>query len=302
MFDVFTEEIEVQIKHGISNLYWYHKDLKKAWERCGVAEQICTRIFAMKMPDGNRPSKRQFMDMLYEELKGSEFNRRLEISRNFVRQLVEHDNFVPQDPKHRIEIAETCALRLRELIKKQTEARSRTELLRLQAQRESRTNYEKELSTIREEFNGLLNLRPQERGYKLQELFCRVLKMNGLECVQPFKIEGEQIDGGIKFDGHFYLIEITFPNKKVGQETIAGLYLKVEGKLEARGIFVSMSGYSQEVINSLPKGKPIRVILLDGVHLANSVSGIYSFNQLLDHAIRLASTKGLIYCSHDLRD
>jgi hypothetical protein len=36
MFDVFTEEMEVQIKTGISNLYWFREDLRKAWLRSSV--------------------------------------------------------------------------------------------------------------------------------------------------------------------------------------------------------------------------------------------------------------------------
>lgn len=31
MFDVFTEEIEVLLKDGIANLYWFKRDLHKAW-------------------------------------------------------------------------------------------------------------------------------------------------------------------------------------------------------------------------------------------------------------------------------
>lgn len=39
---------------------------------------------------------------------------------------------------------------------------------------------------------------------------------------------------------------------------------------------ISMSGYSKEVLNSLPRGKEIKLILLDGVHLANVIYGNYT--------------------------
>jgi len=71
MFDVFTEEIEVQIKKGISNLYWYLGDLKKAWLRSGVDERIVERLFSLRHDDKSKLSKRQLMDKLYEELRKS---------------------------------------------------------------------------------------------------------------------------------------------------------------------------------------------------------------------------------------
>ena len=48
MFDVFTERIEVLIKDGMANLYWYKGDLHKAWLRSGVPAGLCR---------GDRPAK-----------------------------------------------------------------------------------------------------------------------------------------------------------------------------------------------------------------------------------------------------
>jgi hypothetical protein len=102
MFDVFTEEIEVLLKDGIANLYWFKRDLYKAWLRSGVLQDIADRINALLDSEGRKLSKRQQMDQLYIELRNGDYNRRLEISRNFVRLLIEHNDFTPQDEKHRI--------------------------------------------------------------------------------------------------------------------------------------------------------------------------------------------------------
>jgi hypothetical protein len=109
MFDVFTEQIEVLIKDGIASLYWYKADLQKAWLRSGVPQPLTRQISQETDTEGNTLSKRKQMDRLYEELRTSDLNRRLEASRNFVRILVEHKNFVPQDPRHRVDIAERAA-------------------------------------------------------------------------------------------------------------------------------------------------------------------------------------------------
>jgi hypothetical protein len=78
------------------------------------------------------------------------------------------------------------------------------------------------------------------------------------------------------------------------------LYLKVEGKMDTRGLYIAMEGYSDEVLEALPKGKEIKVLLLDGNHLANVISGLYTFQELLEHAISQASGKANIYCSHNI--
>lgn len=117
MLDVFTEEIEVLIKDGLANLYWYKADLHKAWLRSGITERLAQEISNTTGSDRLKLSKRKQMDVLYERLRSLDYSRRLEISRNFVRILIEHKNFVPQDEKHRIEAAERTALKLKEIIR-----------------------------------------------------------------------------------------------------------------------------------------------------------------------------------------
>lgn len=87
---------------------------------------------------------------------------------------------------------------------------------------------------------------------------------------------------------------------KSAHKEISSLYLKVEGKMEARGIFISMNGYSSEIIESLPKGKKLTTLLLDGMHISNVIFGRYTFQELLEHSLSQASLKGEIYCSADL--
>jgi hypothetical protein len=63
MFDVFTEQIEVLIKAGIANLYWYKGDLQKAWLRSGVPSPLTKCISQEKNADGEILSSQQ-MDRL----------------------------------------------------------------------------------------------------------------------------------------------------------------------------------------------------------------------------------------------
>ena len=59
MFDVFTEEVEVLIKDGIANLYWYKGDLQKAWLRSGVSSAVRDEIVRLKSEEGRELSKRR---------------------------------------------------------------------------------------------------------------------------------------------------------------------------------------------------------------------------------------------------
>ncbi len=50
--------------------------------------------------------------------------------------------------------------------------------------------------------------------------------------------------------------------------------------MDGRGLFISMSGFTQGVMDCLPHGKSLSMMLLDGVHLANVFAGLYTFQEL----------------------
>lgn len=300
MLDVFTEEVEVLIKDGVANLYWYKSDLHKAWVRSGVSIEIKNNIAASKGDQNRDLSKREQMDMLYEKLRTGDYNRRLEISRNFVRILIDQKGFAPQSEKHRIEVAERCSLKLRIMIDEQEKNRQYKDSIRASAEKATRDTFESKLADLRVKFSDSHSLAPQKKGYLLEEIFNDLMLISGTPVEEPFKIDGEQFDGAIKYDGNFYLIELKWTESKSDPKEISHFYYKVDGKMQARGIFISMNGFTPGVMSTLPKGKELKVLLMDGTHIANSIYGLYKFQELLEHAIKQASLKGDIYCSHNL--
>lgn len=300
MLDVFTEEIEVTVKHGIANLYWYRSDLVKALIRSGVSSSLAYSLLNQNNEDGSKFSKRQIMDSLYAKLRDGDFNRRLEVSRNLVRVLVEHKSFSPQDPKHRIEEAERCALKLKQIISEQQRDRSQWEREQTKKQHSSQVDYFSELETLQKRFNQAFGLPPQKRGYELEKIITDLMRISSIPVESPFKILGEQIDGAIKYDGHYYLLEVKWLGTPAEPKDIGAFYFKVDGKLGARGLFVSMSGYSSGVLESVPKGKDLKVLLIDGRHVTNVISGIYRMQELLDHAIKQATLRGVIFPPYEL--
>lgn len=120
-------------------------------------------------------------------------------------------------------------------------------------------------------------------------------KISGLEVTKPFKVNGEQIDGAVKYDGEHYIVEAKWQDKASANEPVYQFAQKVEGKMYGRGLFVSVNGFSDHVISSLVSGKAIRTIFIDGGDIMLVLENYLSFSEMLDKKIGLAQTKGLIY-------
>jgi hypothetical protein len=158
-----------------------------------------------------------------------------------VRTLVEHRNFVPQDPRHRIEVAERAALKLRELIKNQEVEREEKDRAKREAAVTPRKTYLQELETVRQSFEKAQSLAPQEKGYALEKIFVELMRISRVEVTEPFRIVGEQLDGAVKHDGHHYLVELKWFADKLEPKHVGSFYFKVEGKFEARGLVIAMN-------------------------------------------------------------
>ena len=153
-----------------------------------------------------------------------------------MRILIEHENFVPQDERHRVEIAERVALKLRELIRDQEKEREYQDQIRRRAENASKESYQSQLAQLSERFVQAHVLAPQQKGYALEKLVGELMQISGIPVEDPFRTVGEQIDGAIKYDGHFYLLELKWIADRVDPKEIGHFYYKVEGKLDARGI------------------------------------------------------------------
>jgi len=296
MFDVFTDEIEVLIKDGMANLYWFKGDLHKAWLRSKVEPRLINEIKNLRAAEGKPLTKREQMDALYERIRVLDYNRRLEISRNFTRILIEQESFVAQDRGHQIQRAQLAALRLREMRDRQFKQQE-VKQARVVARTET---YNDKREKLQERFLDIHNLSPQQKGYALEKLFADLMEASGIPVEKPFNNLGEQIDGAIKYEGRYYLIELKWRADQTDPKQLRDFYVKLIGKPDGRGIFLSMSGFTDGAVKTLPHGKEINMMLLDGVHLSNVLFGHYTFHQLLDHAIKTVSLKGEIYCAHAL--
>ena len=133
------------------------------------------------------------------------------------------------------------------------------------------------------------------RGYELESILQLLSKLASLEVTEPFRVNGEQIDGAIKYDGEHYIIEAKWQDKAAANEAVYQFAGKIEGKMYGRGLFFSIHGFSENVVGSLVAGKAIKTVFIDGGDLVLVLEGLVGFTEMLDRKIKAAQTKGLIY-------
>ena len=134
-----------------------------------------------------------------------------------------------------------------------------------------------------------------KRGYALEEILRSLSQISSLDVTEPYRVNGEQIDGSAKYDGEHYIIEAKWQDKAAANEAVYQFAGKVEGKMYGRGLFVSIHGFSENVVASLVAGKAIKTVFIDGGDLIVVLEGLVGFTDMLDRKIKAAQTKGLIY-------
>lgn len=125
------------------------------------------------------------------------------------------------------------------------------------------------LKELQQRLIDLSALSPQDRGYKFEKFLNALFGACGLTPQAPFRLVGEQIDGSFMVSGgDTYLLEARWQNERVGQSELLILAGKIAGKAQwSRGLFVSISGFSQEGLEAFTRGKPTNLICMDGFDL-----------------------------------
>lgn len=98
---------------------------------------------------------------------------------------------------------------------------------------------------------------PHRRGKKLEGVLNRLFETNGILIREAFAVTGtegegivEQIDGVVEIDGEVYLVEMKWWNEPLGVETVSQHLVRVFNRGQARGIFISASGYTEPAVKT----------------------------------------------------
>lgn len=140
----------------------------------------------------------------------------------------------------------------------------------------------------------------RRRGREFELLIKDLLEIEKLEPRGSFRPKGEEMDGSFIYNQKIYLLEAKWHDKPLPASSIYQFKGKVEGKLVGTiGIFISMSGYSEESVDALTFGKSLNIILFDKADFEKCIYETNGFSAVLSQKLRKAAESGLPFYSVD---
>ncbi len=136
----------------------------------------------------------------------------------------------------------------------------------------------------------------QRRGRDFERFLKSLLHADGLDPRASYKPDGEEIDGSFLMDGRVYLLEAKWHKEPLPASSIYAFKGKVDGKLLGTiGVFISVSGYSENAVDALTLGKALNLILFDGDDIRAALEAENGFRLIMLDKLRAAAEGGLIY-------
>ncbi len=292
----FPADIKGCMKDCILSLFWPRKDIVGFFEKHG-----CTKaeIAPLQLEGENALKRPEIIDALFTAL-AARSDQGLGPFRAMLQSLLNWSHFDSYYFDKLRKLDRDTANKNLEHLRQLQEIRD----AKIKADRERRAAHEAasqqptaSLDQLRTEYLDLLANKTsrQQRGYALERILTELSRLSNLEATEAFRVHGEQIDGAVKFEGEHYLIEAKWQERSASNEPVYQFAGKVAGKLYGRGLFISVNGFSPEVIRSLVMGKEIQMIFIDGEDLILVLEGHLSLREMIDRKVKAAQTKGLIY-------
>lgn len=292
----FPADIKGCMKDCILSLFWSRKDIVGFFQQHG-----CTKaeLNDLKIEGENGLKRHEIIDVLFGKLDARS-DKGLGPFRAMLQSLLAWSHFDPYYFDKLRKLDRATANRNLEHLRQLQEIRD----AKIKADRERRATHEAArqqptttLDQLRTEYLDLLANKTsrQQRGYALERILAELSRLSHLETTEAFRVNGEQIDGSVKFDGEHYLLEAKWQERSASNEPVYQFAGKVSGKLYGRGLFISVNGFSTEVVRSLTMGKEIQTLFVDGEDLILVLEGHLSLRDMIDRKVKAAQTKGLIY-------
>ena len=145
------------------------------------------------------------------------------------------------------------------------------------------------------EFENLkhsIDISPQQRGHELERLLEKLFIAEGWRCQRNVKRPGEETDLVINLEREYYLVEAKWQQSPIEPNSLRDFRGKVSARVGARGIFVSMSGFTDEACKDAICRLESSLILLFGHKDVDAMmSGEVGFNVLLNAKFDAAMSK-----------
>lgn len=173
-----------------------------------------------------------------------------------------------------------------------------TELRSEESKASQVTIRERKREELRDVFYELCKDKNRQRaGLALERVLNELFEMFQLSARGSFKLVGEQIDGSFLLDEESYLVEAKWEAERLAEDKLLVFRGKIEGKSSfTRGVFVSISGFTAECLQSISTHKQPTFFLLDGYDLTTVLEGQATLTDVLRaKRIRLAEEGTLLY-------
>lgn len=308
MSNTFPKDILDCMKGCILSIFWPKKDIIDFLKKSG-----CTQRELLSESVYKDLHRAEIVEKVFDNLE-MRSDSGIGQFRSMLKRLTEWDYFDPYYFKKLHQLDERQAKLNISHLKQLQEVRDykiKQERMKQEKRKQQQNDIEYTLKDLQGIFLNLFNgkdqdgrvINNQRRGYLFEEFLKKLFYNEKIEITEPFKILGEQIDGAIKYDNEYYLIEAKWHDKWTSSIDLYQFAGKVEGKMYGRGIFISMNGFSDDSVHALTIGKALKTILVDGGDLVAVTEGVYTVREMLNNKIKAAQTMGKIYVnSVDLSD
>lgn len=284
-------------------IFWYKKDLRSFLKSCLGANEL---VAGLNWDDYKRPIVGQLVDSLAAD-QHRYFNELLDLvlATSEMNDPVHLRRLDDGEAKYADAVAAVDSLRrhvepYRKLRTEKEDAARRREAERIQAAMQRAMN--EKLEELRKQFNEIIMLAPQPRGYALEKFLNELFPLFDIEAKSSFKVTGEQIDGAFTFEGE-YLLEAKWWKEPTSAAELYEFEGKVNRKLDnTLGLFLAMNGFQPTAIEALSHNRP-KIILMDGSDLNAVVEGRIGLPELLRRKRQHGSRTGDVYIrAYDLLD
>lgn len=155
-------------------------------------------------------------------------------------------------------------------MKQEREAERRRHQAEQQARLEAAQQQQEAVEEVKRDLSALFSEPDsRKRGLLLEGVLNRLFARHGILVREAFVRNGgdgegivEQIDGVIEMDGHLYLVEMKWWNRPLGPGEVAPHLMRLWNRGDARGLFISYSGYTDAALAACRDALQQKVVVL----------------------------------------
>lgn len=292
----------VALEKALTAIYWYKRDLKRflyqiIGEGTGILavidwtdlkKNIAARVIDMLVKNGARTHD-ILMQLIFSVSDFSDFSH-LEI--------LDGGKEKAKTAMEAVKALRTHVCGHQHIQKELEEAKQRRE--KAQAHQNQLNRAKQILSELKNEFySWSISSDRQGSGFALEKILYRLFELSDLDPKGSFKVTGEQIDGAFSFNYEEYLLEAKWRNKQTPLSDLDSFSGKIGRKFEnTLGLFISISGFSEEAIIQFKISQDKRVLLMDGEDLIAVLDERITLSDLLARKRREAAQTGNIYLKY----